>query len=61
MRRELKAELNAIHESRAEAKCRLAVLRLANKLAWEDVKQGVEQAWHSLSDAIDSATKRLHK
>ena len=61
VRRELRAELNGIKESRARAKRRLAELRLASKPAWENAKQGVEQARHSVSDAIDSATKRLHQ
>lgn len=61
VRQELKSELNGIRESRARAKRRLAELRLASKPAWDDAKKGVEQAWHSLSDAIDSATKRLHQ
>ena len=58
-RREFKAKLSGIRESRAQAKRRLAELRLASEPAWEDVKQGVERAWRSLSDAVDSASERF--
>ena len=61
VRRELRTELNGIRESRAQAKRRFVVLRLASKPAWEDAKHGAEQAWHSLSDAIDRASARLHQ
>lgn len=59
VRREFKAKLSGIRESRDQASRRLEELRLASKPAWEDVKQGVEKAWHSLSDAIDSASERF--
>lgn len=58
-RREFKAKLSGIRESTAQAKRRLAELRLASEPTWEDVKQGVERAWHSLSDAVDSASERF--
>ena len=61
VRRELKAKLSGLRESKDQAERRLDELRLASKPAWEDVKQGVEKAWHSLSDAIDRATERLHQ
>lgn len=58
-RRELKAKLSGLRESKDRADRRLDELRRASKPAWEDVKQGVEQAWHSLSDAVDRASERF--
>ena len=58
-RRELKEKLSGIRESRDQAVRRLEDLKLASKPAWEDVKQGVEQAWTSLSNAVDNASKRF--
>jgi BMFP domain-containing protein YqiC len=59
VRREFKAKISGLRESKAQADRRLEELRLASKPAWEDVKKGVEQAWHSLSDAVDSASSRF--
>jgi hypothetical protein len=58
-RREFKANLSGIRESRDQAVRRLEELRLASKPAWEDVKLGVEQAWSSLSNAVDNASERF--
>ena len=59
VRREIKANLSGLRESRDQAVRRLEELRLASKPAWEDVKHGVEQAWQSLSNAVDDASERL--
>lgn len=57
--REFKAKLSGLRKSKDQAEQRLEELRLASKPAWEDVKQGVEKAWHSLSDAVDNASARF--
>lgn len=59
IRREFNAKLSGLRESNEQAKRRLVELRLASKPAWNDVKQGVEKAWHSLSDAVDDASERF--
>ena len=59
VRRELKAKLSELRDAKDQVERRLEELRLASKPAWEDVKLGVEQAWHSLSDAVDHATERF--
>lgn len=59
VRREFKANLSGIRESRDQAVRRLEELRLASKPAWEDVRLGVEQAWNSLSNAVDNASERF--
>ena len=58
-RREMKAKLGGIREAKEQAERRLEDLRLASKPAWEDVKQGVEHAWTSLSDSVDQASERF--
>ena len=59
VRREFKAKISGIRQSKDQAERRLEELRLASKPAWEDVKQGVEQAWSSLSKSIERASERF--
>ena len=58
-RREFKDKLSGIRESKDKAERRLNELRAASKPAWEDLKLGVEQAWVSLSNAVDNAGERF--
>ena len=58
-RRDLSERLDDIRESRKQAEQRLEELRKAAKPAWDDVKHGFEDAWHSLSKAVDRATNRF--
>lgn len=58
-RREFKAKLSGIRESKDQAERRLAELRLASQPAWEDVKRGAEQAWKSIADAVEKANERF--
>ena len=60
LRRDLEETLTSIRQRKDEAKLRLEELRLASKPAWNDVKQGVEQAQSALSKALHSATERFH-
>ena len=60
LRRELDETLASIRHRKDQAKLRLEELRLASKPAWNDVKQGIEQAQSSLSQALRSAAERLH-
>ena len=59
VRRELKDKLENIRDSRTRLEHRIEELQNARKPAWEDVKLGVEQAWNSLSDAVDRAAERF--
>lgn len=59
LRRELKANITGLRESKEQAERRLEDLRLATKPAWEDVKQGVEQAWQSLAKSVERASERF--
>ena len=58
-RRDLRERLDEISQSREKAEKRLAELREATKPAWDDVKHGFEDAWQSLSRAVDRATDRF--
>ena len=58
-RRDLRERLDEIRQSREKAEQRLAELRQAAKPAWDDVKHGFEDAWRSLSKAVDRATDRF--
>lgn len=57
--REIKTSIDEIRKSKDRAERRLEELKLASKPAWDDVKKGVEQAWKSLSNAVDSASARF--
>lgn len=59
LRRELKAKISGLRESKEQAERRLEDLRLASKPAWEDIKQGVEESWKSLADSVARAGERF--
>jgi uncharacterized coiled-coil protein SlyX len=46
-------------EAKDKAEQRLQELRAASQPVWEDLKLGVEQAWKSVANAADSASKRF--
>lgn len=58
-RRDLSDRLDEIRKARQQAEQRLDELRQAAKPAWDDVKHGFEDAWHSVSKAVDRATDRF--
>jgi len=58
-RRDLRERLDDIRETREKAEERLKELRSATSPAWDDIKQGFEDAWQSLSTAVDNATDRF--
>ena len=57
-RQEIDNTLTKLRDSRKQAGRRLEELRQANQPAWEDMKQGVERAWTSLSTAVNDAAQR---
>lgn len=59
LRRELQETVDGIRESKVRLERRVDELQNASKPAWEEVKLGVEQAWNSLSDAVNRAGERL--
>ncbi|MFT4583760.1 MAG: hypothetical protein ACI915_004646 [Gammaproteobacteria bacterium] len=58
-RREFKAKLGSIRESKDQMKRRIDELRIAGKPVWGDLKHGGEKARSLLSDAVDRAVERL--
>lgn len=59
VQQELKEKLDAIRASKLKMERRLVDMRLASKPAWEDVKQGAEEAWEKLAYAVDKAAERF--
>lgn len=58
-RREFDSKITGIRDSKEQMERRIEELKLASKPAWEDVKQGAEQAWRTLSNAVDNASERF--
>ena len=56
---EIRQELDDLRASRAKVEEKLHELRSAGDAAWDDVKIGLEMAWKSLSESVDSATHRF--
>ena len=59
VRREMDAKLDGIRETKEQAQRQLQELKMASEPAWEDVKQGADQAYQTLSEAIERARKRF--
>lgn len=60
---ELKTEYNeqieALRNKQIEARVKLEALRDASDEAWKDMRAGVEMAWDSVGEAINSALSRF--
>ncbi|MDN3521877.1 coiled coil domain-containing protein [Halomonas ramblicola] len=56
---EYQEEIDRLESHRDEARQKLAELREASDDAWEDVKDGVERAWDSVSESFKSARSRF--
>ena len=56
---EIRRELDELQATRTKAQAKLRELRAASDGAWEDVKIGLEMAWKSFSQSIDSAAERF--
>lgn len=52
-------EVEKLRERRYHAQEQLAKLQAAGDEAWDDVKDGFEHAWHSLSEALHKARERF--
>jgi len=52
-------EIDDLEAQRDEARQKLAELREAGDDAWEDVKDGAERAWNSLSESFVKARSRF--
>lgn len=56
---EYQEEIDRLESQRNEARQKLAELREASDDAWEDLKDGVERAWDSVSESFKSARSRF--
>ena len=51
----------ALLKLRTDMKTKIIELEVASENAWDDVKDGAEDAWKSLSTAFDKATSHFKK
>lgn len=59
IRAEFEARLEALAGERAVAQEKLRELRQRGEWAWEDLKDGADEAWNELRAAIERAASRL--
>ena len=52
-------QIEKLRTKQASAKDKLIELTEASDDAWEDLKAGTENAWHSLGEAVKSAASRF--
>jgi chromosome segregation ATPase len=57
---QLTKELNEIKSKRKVLEEQIAEMQRAGETAWEDVKVGVDLAWQTLGDAIQTAKSRFN-
>jgi hypothetical protein len=51
----------ALRQLRTDMKTKIIDLEVASENAWDDVKDGAEDAWKSLATAFDKATSHFKK
>ena len=60
-KKKLEAERDELLRFRKEMKEKIIDLEVAGENAWDDVKDGVENAWKALSKSFDKATSHFKK
>ncbi len=60
-RKEFEAKREEYRKFRSELKEKIVDLDVASDNAWEDLKDGAENSWKSLSKAFDKATSHFKK
>ena len=60
-RKEYEAKREAYRNLRSELKEKIVDLDVAGENAWEDLKDGAEKSWNSLSLAFDKAASHFKK
>ncbi len=58
-RADFEEQLEDLRRERDKARQKLEALDAASEGAWQDLKNGVEQAWDSVTQAVHSATSRF--
>ena len=56
---DIRRELDELQASRKRVEAKIHELRSAGDAAWDDVKIGLEMAWESLSNSVESASQRF--
>lgn len=56
---EYEQQLRQIRERRDEARAKIDELRRAGGEAWEDIKDGADEAWTACRNAIEAASERF--
>ena len=59
VRAEYHKQVEALRSKKDEARQHLIDLEHAGDSAWEDLKSGIEAAWDSLGEAVNSAKSRF--
>ena len=52
-------QIEELHQKKKAAQQKLNKIQEAGEGAWEDLKEGVEQSWKILGDAVKSARDKL--
>jgi hypothetical protein len=60
-KKKLEADRDDLLKFRKEMKEKIIDLEVAGENAWDDVKDGVENAWKALSKSFDKATSHFKK
>lgn len=58
-RAEYARHVDELHKRRDEAQAKLKALQESSGSAWEDMKAGLDMAWESITQAIESARSRF--
>jgi chromosome segregation ATPase len=58
---EFKKHIEELKEKRHGLEGKLAILQKADEKAWEDIKGGVDKAWHALGESFTAAKSRFDK
>ena len=58
-RRELEDKLQEFRDAKSDLSDRLTELKNSGGDAWDEVKDGIEQSWNTLSASLERATARL--
>ena len=53
-------QIEALRDKQSQARAKLDELQGSGEGAWQDLKAGVEMAWDSMGEAVQSARSRFH-
>ena len=59
--KKFEAKREALRKLRGDMQAKIKALDVAGESAWEDMKDGAEEAWKSLAEAFEKATSHFKK